>query len=196
MNKQTADTTREKVLEYLYTRYQSSPTEQSTLQAIIKALFDIPKQDVIASIEFLVDEKYVKVLKTPTGRKRYKISTKGITYFSPSKFMTKPASSISFNNKGGIYVFGDNLGTIKQETVVSLEEITELIKVIYNTKLPQDKKRELIGDAETIRAQMTKPFPDKTIISKAWETMQSLTGVIEAIQLLKSLKEIIGPYLK
>lgn len=191
----TPDTTRETVLAYLYKRYQDSSTERFSLSSITRALITSDERDVSRAVEFLTDEKYLKEVRTPTGRKRYKISTKGISFFQPSKFTNKSASSISFNNKGGIYVFGDNLGTIKQETAASLEEITELIKVIYETKYSEEKKRELIGDAETIRAQMTKPHPDKTILTKAWETLQSLTGIIEAAKLLKSLAETLKPYL-
>lgn len=89
------------------------------------------------------------------------------------------------------------MGTIKQETVQSFEEITDLIKkIVESEKLSDAKKREAIGDAETIRAQMTKAHPDKSILSKAFENLQYLGGVIEAVNLIRSIAEMLHPYTK
>lgn len=182
------------VLQVFFASYKESPTRWVFQQQIIKLLPSTNKEYILSAIEFLEDEKYLKVKKTPTGRKKYKISNKGLQEFSPSKFKNKPLSGLSVNAKGGIFVFGDNLGVIKQETVQSFDEINELIKVIKNSNILENEKRQVIGDAETIKAQLTKPIPEKSIIKKAWETIEKVGSIKETVELIKTLADMLHPY--
>jgi hypothetical protein len=190
------DELRQKVLEYFYETYNQTPTKVLLPDEAVQHLITYNREEVFAAIEFLAEEKYLKLKQT--GRDfGYIITPKGLREFVPSRFSPKPYSPLQINTKGGIFVFGDNVGTIKQETVQSFEEITDLIKkIVESEKLSDAKKREAIGDAETIRAQMTKAHPDKSILSKAFENLQYLGGVIEAVNLIRSIAEMLHPYTK
>jgi hypothetical protein len=190
------DELRQKVLEYFYAIYNQTPTKVLLPDEVVQNLITYNREEVFAAIEFLTDEKYLK--QKQTGHDfGYLIAPKGLNEFVISKFSPKPISSLSFNMNGGIFVNGDNLGKIKQETVQSFEEITELIKkIIESEKLSDAKKREAIGDAETIRAQMTKAHPDKSIVSKAFENLQYVGAVIEAVNVIRAIADMLHPYVK
>lgn len=198
------DELRQKVLEYFYELYNQNPLNTAVADDISKRFSTYKYEEVLGAVEYLVDEKYLKIKKMTLDpfaieepEPQYAITPKGQKQFVQSKFSAKPASSLSFNMNGGIFVNGDNLGRIKLETVQSFEEITELIKkILESEKLSDAKKREAIGDAETIRAQMTKPRPDKSILSKAFENLQYLGGVIEAVNIIRSIAEMLHPYIK
>lgn len=190
------DAIRTKVLEVFFVIYQDNPLQWTASSEIIKRLLTSKKTDILAAIEFLEDEQYVKIKKTATGRKRYKISTKGLNDFIPSKFTSQSLSQVSVATNGGIFVFGDNLGSIKQETVQSFEEINDLIRLIKNSTLSENNKRQLIGDAETIKVQLTKPQPDKSIIKKAWRALKEVSNINDTIELLKTISEEIRPFLR
>lgn len=190
------DELREKVLEYFFAIYNQTPTRRLDTEMVIKAFPTFKQDEVAAAIEYLADENYLKSVKKD-WYVSYIISPKGQRLFVNSKFSPKPYSPLQINTKGGIIVFGDNLGTIKQETVQSFEEITELIKkILESEKLTDAKKREAIGDAETIRAQMTKKHPDKGILSKAFENLQYVGAVIEAVNVIKAIADMLHPYIK
>lgn len=190
----TDDTIREIVLTYFYTLSKRDPHLWVSALSVIRNNASVPREQILGAIEFLSDERYLKIQKNKS-RSQYKISVKGLEYFSPSKFTSKHVSPISVTAQGGIFVFGDNLGTIKQETVQSFDEITQLIKIILQSNLSDAKKREQIGDAETIKAQLTKPKPDPTIIQKAWESMQLLVSLKDAIDVMKTVGELLRPYI-
>ena len=190
------DELREKVLEYFFAVYNQTPTRKLDANTVITSFPTFKQDEVAAAIEYLADEQYLKTIKKE-WHVSYIISPKGQRHFVNSKFSSKPYSPLQINTKGGIFVFGDNVGTIKQETVQSFEEITELIKkIIESEKLTDAKKREAIGDAETIRAQMTKKRPDKSILSKAFENLQYVGAVIEVVNILKAIAHMLQPYIK
>lgn len=190
------DELRQKVLEYFYDLYNQNPINKVAADTVVKSFPTYKRAEVIGAVEYLTDEKYLKLTKKEFYL-FYSIAPKGQREFVESRFSPKPVSSLSFNMKGGIFVNGDNLGSIKLETVQSFEEITELIKkILESEKLSDAKKREAIGDAETIRAQMTKPHPDKSILSKAFENLQYVGAVVEAVNVVKAIAEMLHPYTK
>ena len=190
------DELREKILEYFFETYNKTPTRKLDLDTVVQTFITYKKDEVVAAVEYLADEKYLKQIEK-AHYTFYMISPKGQRVFVTSRFSPKPYSPLQINTKGGIFVFGDNVGTIKQETVQSFEEITELIKkILESEKLSDAKKREAIGDAETIRAQMTKAHPDKSILSKAFENLQYVGAVVEAVRVIKSISDMLAPYIK
>lgn len=90
----------------------------------------------------------------------------------------------------------NNFGTINQTTVDTINTITKLTHTVSQSGLSEEEKRQLIGDIETIKAQLIKPTPDKTILQKAWEAIQVASTIGGAAQLLGLIGPVVLAHLK
>lgn len=89
-----------------------------------------------------------------------------------------------------------NFGTLNQQVAGTVNNISRLTKVISESDLNESEKRQLIGDIETIKAQVIKPRPDKGILQKAWGLAEGAATIGGAAQLVKMIGEAIIPLLK
>lgn len=89
-----------------------------------------------------------------------------------------------------------NLGTINQTTVNTINNVTKLTQLVSKSNLSEGEKRQLIGDIETIKAQIIKPEPDKTVLQKAWDAVQVVSKIGGAAQLLEIIGKAVLPLLK
>lgn len=89
-----------------------------------------------------------------------------------------------------------NLGTLNQQVAGTVNNISELTQVVSKSSLDESEKRQLIGDIETIKAQVIKPRPDKGILQKAWDVAEGAATIGGAAQLVKMIREAIAPFLR
>lgn len=84
-----------------------------------------------------------------------------------------------------------NVITLGDGNVVSAQyatlhkELTNLQKKIAGSQLPEGKKLDLSVDVESIKDQLAKSEPDKTIVGHLWKRVQevaTLGGFADAIQ--------------
>ena len=101
---------------------------------------------------------------------------------------------------GGDYVIRqnelNNFGTINQTVTETINNITKLTHVVSQSELGETEKRQLIGDIETIKAQIIKPAPDKSILQKVWNSVQIASTIGGAAQLLGLIGQVVLPLLK
>lgn len=101
---------------------------------------------------------------------------------------------------GGDYIVHqnelNNFGTINQTIAETVNNITKLTHAVSQSELNETEKRQLIGDIETIKAQLIKPKPDKTILRKAWGAVQIASTIGGAAQLLGMIGTVVLPLLK
>jgi len=101
---------------------------------------------------------------------------------------------------GGDYIVHqnelNNFGTINQTIAETVNNITKLTHAVSQSELDETEKRQLIGDIETIKAQLIKPKPDKTILQKAWDAVQIASTIGGAAQLLGTIGSVVLPLLK
>lgn len=101
---------------------------------------------------------------------------------------------------GGDYIIRhnelNNFGTLNQTIAETINNITKLTNVVNQSELDEAEKRQLIGDIETIKAQIIKPKPDKTILQKVWETAQVASTISGASQLLGMIGQVVLPFIK
>lgn len=101
---------------------------------------------------------------------------------------------------GGDYIVHqnelNNFGTINQTLADTINNITKLTNTVNQSDLEEIEKRQLIGDIETIKAQIIKPKPDKTILQKAWDAVQIASTIGGAAQLLGLIGQVVLPLLK
>jgi hypothetical protein len=88
-----------------------------------------------------------------------------------------------------------NFGTLNQQTAGTVNNISKLTQVVGESELEESEKRQLIGDIETIKAQVIKPRPDKKILQKAWGATKGAATIGGAAQLVKMIGEAILPLL-
>jgi len=89
-----------------------------------------------------------------------------------------------------------NFGSLNQQTAGTVNNISELTQVVSDSNLEESEKRQLIGDVETIKAQIVKPKPDKKILQIAWGAAKSAATIGGAVQLVKMIGEEISPFLR
>lgn len=101
---------------------------------------------------------------------------------------------------GGNYIVHqnelNNFGTINQTVIETINNITQLTIAVTQSDLGEIEKRQLIGDIETIKAQIIKPKPDKTILQKAWDAVQVASTISGAAQLMGMIAPVILSLLK
>lgn len=89
-----------------------------------------------------------------------------------------------------------NFGSLNQQTAGIVNNISELTQVVGDSNLKENEKRQLIGDIETIKAQIIKPEPDKKILQNAWSVAKGAATIGGAARLVKMIGEAILPFLK
>ncbi|MEM5861344.1 MAG: hypothetical protein QXJ20_03030 [Candidatus Aenigmatarchaeota archaeon] len=198
MDSVNPDERREEILRYLYEKYKKSRSvnkQACSISEIKKVLKQkgYREQDIAADISFLIDRGWIKEVKTKTkffikdklteGEKiTYRISDVGVIHFEgPSKFVSSDKfSGINITNIQGVTVIGNN-NIVRNEYMNlfrALEELGESIR--SSNKLSDSEKADLQNDIETIKNQLGKSEPHKSIIKIAWENINSkLSGLAE-----------------
>jgi len=185
------DQVREDVLKYLYDRYKKSRSvkkQAASISEIKKALKPkgYKEQDITGAISFLIDRGWIKEIRekikffikgklTESEKIKYRISDVGVTHFEgPSKFISQDRfSGINITNIQGVTVVGNN-NVVRTEYLNlfnALEEIGDCIR--SSDKLSDNEKMDLQNDLETIKNQLGKSVPNKTIIKTAWESIKN-----------------------
>lgn len=207
------DQIREDVLKYLYEKYKKSRSVKSqaaSISEIKKALKlkNYKDQDIVGAISFLIDRGWIKEIKEKTKffiknkltegeRIKYKISDIGVVHFEgPSKFTSlNKFSGISITNIQGVTVVGNN-NIVRNEYLDLFNVLEELGEAVRSSsKLLDNEKADLQSDLETIKNQLGKSVPDKSIIKIAWGKVrdivtQRLPEVADKISKVTSLIKI------
>lgn len=130
----------------------------------------------------------------------------GSVYIQAEHFNITGSGRISAD--GGDYIVNDNstkgdnnpvhinYGTINESTAEVIEIITKLMVLISEAQLKEEEKRQLIGNAEIIKASLIQPHPNKTILQNAWDGMQVASTIGGVAQLLQMIGIIVLPHLK
>lgn len=150
------------------------------------------------AVDYLEDERFLKT-QTQQGVKFYRLSSKAQDkLLTPSAYgrSSSPSSKqddVRVFGDGSIIVLGDNYGTItfdkRKEINNSLQELVNLIQATGD--VTEEEKADLVQNVRTLDAQIKKPTPDKTIVQRAWQSMQGAATISGAAQLIGQLKPLI-----
>ncbi len=200
------DEVREAILKLLYDKYKSASTPKKMRLKIseIKRLLrskGFDSKEIVSNLEYLVQTDWITTeeelyeVKTkrgiiPSKTTYYKISDKGVNHFEgTSKFQrTHVLTGINITNIQGVITIGD--GNIVNVKYGELYQNLSLLQneILKTEKLSDEEKLNLASDIETIKTQLQKPNPDKSIISKAWESIKKFS---EKLQDVKPVMDII-----
>ncbi len=200
------DEKRNKILRYFYDRNSNATSKYGKkgsavkigiIKKELKQIYSLSQQEVISNLNYLIDQNWIKTIEEakqipvkggitiPSKVTWYEISADGIDkiegeseFQSPSRF-----AGININATGGnIITLGDgNIVNAKFQTLHN--DLTSLKDAITSdVNFSEEQKLDLSVDIESIKDQLVKQTPNKTIISHLWEGIEKVvtgSGLVE-----------------
>lgn len=178
------------------------------IQHYAKEQFGLKQQEVIVSLDYLIQYGWVdEVIEKrefkkgntiiPTESSKYKLSAQGITlYDSESVYNSlNRYSGINIENIGGVVVVGNNnvVNNKYRDLFTSLDTLENQIKL--SDKLSDENKLNASADLQTVKDQLSKSQPNKSIIDIALKGLSiaaSLSGASELLEkIIKTFQSLI-----
>jgi len=200
------DEIRKQILRYFYERNagatsvlgkKGSALKISDAKRELKERFGLSQAQVMSNLTYLIDQDWVKTFEiektvkvrggtVPSKVTWYQIAARGIDKFEEeSDFkQTERYAGININATGSnVITLGDgNIVNAKFELLHQrLSEFKQAIS--SSTTLPDDLKLDIAADIESIKDQLAKSAPDKTIIQRLWsgvEKSAAVAGLMDA----------------
>ncbi len=195
------DDVKKAVLETMKVFSENAPTAPQAsayITNLVRNNHGYERNVIEQAIIYLHDEGYLKSEKEG-GINRYRLSSKGHQEFIPTKYKKTPISSTTINYQtGGIGIFGsgNNIGQVTQTTINNFTEVDKVINLINASNMEEDKKRDTILDADTLKNELAKSNPDQSMLVKVWEKIaNSAKTVNNAIEIFKVL-QVLYPFVK
>jgi len=211
--KRSNDEIRELILRDLYEVHRNArslKTARKSISELKRQLkrHGLSEREIVANLDFLITSGWVKVdreiteFRTPRGFTRkqekeyFRISDTGIVYFEgSSKFqrVEKSFAGINVTNIGGVTVLGDSNTIVNTNYADLYKELSSLSEVVRKSdQLTDGDKLNYVAEIETIKSQLMKPSPDKSIIKQAWEKLKPLADVAGVASFFGLVVKLIG----
>ncbi|MHA3126725.1 hypothetical protein [Legionella pneumophila] len=93
---------------------------------------------------------------------------------------------------------GNNIITMGDGNIVNTQyqslytELTELKKIISSSQLNDKEKLDVSADIETLKDQLIKSNPDKTIIGHLWSNIKKVADVIDVATAIAKITSLIS----
>jgi hypothetical protein len=196
------DLIREKILESLYKLHKNARSRNSQMTGIrdlsrtVKTFLPKIKENEVASnVTFLVQNDLVEEVQVENffakksfgGAKptyKYRLSRNGLGYFEHgSKFDNSSvfAGIGDVNGSGNFIIVGNSnsVTNISNVTYAEGHKIAEDLRRRVNAlgELTDDEKISIQSDIETIKSQLSKTNPDKTILERAKDNLSVLANI-------------------
>lgn len=191
------DIVREEILKYLYNLSKQAKTldkSKANERMVILALHDkYDRSIIISNLLYLIQAGWVKqekISKIPY----FIINTPGVNHFEgPSSFQKSQwVTGINVTNIQGVTVIGDN-NYVKQE-FGDLYRSLDLLKgeIGKSAQLSDEDKLEYQSEIETIKNQLAKKAPNKTILTQAWQALSTLATIDGVSGFHQSVESLIS----
>jgi hypothetical protein len=211
------DAIRKQILQYFYDRNHGATSQRgktgsamkiSDVKRELKAKYGLSQQSVISNLTYLIDRGWVKkeeVQKTiitkggtiPSTVTWYEISALGIDKIEGgSEF--EPKDRYEGIN---ITATGTNVVTLGDGNVVNAqfsplrEQLDDLKSRITASDLGEKEKLNVVSDIESLKDQLAKESPDKTILGRLWEGIDRVAKVAELVEAAQKVWPYIAPLL-
>ena len=210
------DVAREQILKFLYERHKTSRSISSIpigirdLQREMKERHGMKQQEVAHNLDYLIQVGWAApVVKerdftTPRGmtlsreQEKFKISDVGINRLQSATLFSKPraAGQINITTSQGVTIVGDG-NVVKAELAdlsLALDDLET--SILEHEELTPDQKLDVSADIATIRNQLAKSTPDKSIIQKAWEGIRIVGTIASLARAFAAVAPLIESALK
>jgi hypothetical protein len=214
------DEIRNQILRYFYDRNARATSRQgkkgsavkiSDAKRELKARHDLSQQQVISNLNYLIDRRWVKTVdveKTvrvkggtiPSMVTWYAISASGIEKIEgESEFTPReryPGINITASGRNVIQL-GD--GNVVNAQFSQLHNELQSLKhaVTSSPSLSDVAKLEIAADIETLKDQLAKPRPNKTVVPAIWEAIReaaTVAGLIDHASRIAPLVHALLPH--
>lgn len=198
------DFARDAILRELYDQHKSARGPRGVLVGVKQLqkklkLKGLKQQEVSSNLDYLIqkgwanEQEIVNRYKSPRGliqesvSYKYKISDTGIDQLEEASVYNKTDhfKNINITNVGGVTIVG-NGNVVNTKWGKFSNYLNELEKSLTTSNnLSEEDKLNFIAEISTIQSQLSKPNPDTSIISRAWnsvEAIASAAGFIEAVE--------------
>lgn len=193
------DEIRRKILRWFYERNANATSQYgkkgsaakiSDVKSGLKSEHGLTQQQVVSNLNYLIDKGWInksEVQKTvhtkggtvPSTVTWYEISSAGIDKIEgESEFRSGGKyAGININATGAnVIALGD--GNVVNADFVDLHRsLSELKSAVINSTLDETQKLNAVVDIETIKDQLIKPKPDKTLIQHVWARIQEIATI-------------------
>lgn len=205
------DKIRDAILRYLYRIHQRARGPKGVAIGIRDLQSEMKKQGikqnaVIANLDYLLQKGWVakieerRTFTTPGGTTqesvstKYKISDVGIDRLEvASTYQLKEHfSNINITNIKGVTVLGSG-NVVNTELTDLANALSELeAAIIRADKLSEEEKLNAIADIGTIQNQLSKPYPERSIIEYAWSGIEMAVTAAGFAELLQKVGGFIS----
>jgi len=208
------DEIREIILKFFYEVYKkaSSPKKMKlNISEVKKKLKEkgLDSKQIIPNLDYLIQTGYIVKEEETYQVKRgnniftskktfYKASDKTINHFEgPSKFqkLDSSLSGINISNVGNVttIVVGDKNVVSNTQYIDLYKTLDILAAEIRKSESINDRdKLNFMAEIETIKSQLMKPIPDKSIIKKVWERLKPLSTISGIASFFQQVSGLIG----
>ena len=69
-----------------------------------------------------------------------------------------------------------------------------LSEAVRGSSLSDEEKLNYVAEIETIKAQLSKPEPDRNVVRLAWERLKPLASVVGVAETFLKVAELIGSF--
>jgi hypothetical protein len=208
------DAIRETILRYLYELHQNARSLKSAatnIRDLKRAMKEegISQQEVVANLDYLLQKEWVcKVLpdrtfttksgfSVPSGSTRYKITDVGMDKIEgESAFKRQDRyAGINITNIQGVTVIGDE-NVVNAEYSDLYQALNELEKSVSSSnELSDEGKLNVTADIESLKNQLSKPKPDKAIVSKLWSGISKAVQVAGLVGAAAQVAALVQPFI-
>ena len=201
------DKLRQQILSWFYNRNANATSQYgkkgsaakiSDVKAGLKAKYGQTQQQVMANLTYLIDKGWInksEIEKTvhvkggtvPSTVVWYEISAAGIDKIEgDSEFQANPRyAGININAAGtNVITLGD--GNVVNADFRDLHAaLSDLKSTVTHSAISEAQKLDVSVDIESIKDQLAKSQPDKTIIGRLWQRVQDMAtigGFVDAVR--------------
>ena len=193
------DQIRRQVLQWFYDRNDSATSQYgkkgsaakiSDVKKGLKNTFGLAQKQVMSNLTYLIDKGWINrtmIEKTfqvrggtvPSTTTWYEISSGGIDKIEGESEFKEGGKYAGIN----IHATGTNVITLGDGNVVNAEfaalhsELSQLKNAIAQSSLDESQKLDVTVDIESLREQLVKEKPDKTIIGHIWSRIQDVATI-------------------
>ncbi len=194
------DQIREEILKYLYDLSKNARSlsgaraNEMMLGRALGAKYR--RGEIVSNIMYLVQAGWIKQEKenkTPY----FSASTLTVNHFEgPSTFQKSTwVTGINVTNIQGVTVIGDHNFVHQEfnELYRSLDVLNS--EVGKSGTLNDEQKLEFQSEIDTIKSQLAKKAPNKSIIGQAWAALSALATVDGVMDFYKTVAPLVDPFL-
>lgn len=170
---------------------------------------DISQQQVVSNLDYLIQKGWVKPdieqktfttksgISVPSTSTRYKITDLGIDKIEgESAFQRQDKyAGINITNIQGVTVIGDE-NVVNAEYSDLYDALNEFGKSISSSdELSDEQKLNITADVESLKNQLSKPQPNRSIIQNIWSGIEKLVAVAGLAHTMAKVATLIQPFI-